>query len=193
MRSKFSILIALTVTLILAACQPYQYIGTRLEPAKPVSDLTFKTADGSAFKLSGEKDRTLILFFGYTNCPDICPLTMAQLKLAIEKLGSKANNIDVALVTVDPARDTPERIQQYASQFNPTFLGLRAESDNALKDIASELGIYYEPDKSTDTQENYLVMHTSSVMVFQNQALVLVFPPDTKGEDIAKDLAELIK
>jgi protein SCO1/2 len=190
LRGLLAVLIAVAV--ILTACQPYQYIGTQIDPAKPLSDLTFSKADGGTFKLSDTPDRTLLLFFGYTNCPDICPLTMAQLKLAMEKLGDKAAKVDVALVTVDPERDTPDRLTEYVTRFNPGFIGLIPQSQDALKDIAAELGIYYEIDTTT-SDENYMVMHTSSILVIHNQSLVLVIPPDSKADDIASDLAHLVK
>src|SRR5258705_13619320 len=89
---------------LLAACQPYQFRGTVLNEPKPIGDFRLDRADGGKFQLSADPAMTYILFFGYTNCPDVCPLTLAQLKLAVETMGDKAKSVQGVFVTVDPER-----------------------------------------------------------------------------------------
>ncbi|MBS3968333.1 MAG: SCO family protein [Truepera sp.] len=96
--------------------------GTLLETPRPLGELTF-AAGGERVTLAQWQDRLVVVFFGFTHCPDICPLTMARLAHIYRNLGEPAE-VQVVMITVDPARDTPEVVQRYAAQFHPSFVGL---------------------------------------------------------------------
>lgn len=177
---------------MLAACQPYQYKGTILSNPKPLTDFTLSSADGSEFRLSTFDKPLLVLYFGYTHCPDVCPATMAQLRLAAQQLGDKARSVQVAFVTVDPQRDTPERLKEFLGNFDPSFIGLYTTDAAALRAITQQFGLYYEDQGGGSQDPDYLVAHTSSILVIKDSKLIAVFPGETSGADIAADLEHLL-
>src|SRR5687767_3477148 len=94
--------------------KPDTFRGTTYAEPYPVApDIQLVRAGGTEFRLSENRGKVVALFFGYTSCPDICPTTMAELKQALERVGANANQVQVLFVTVDPQRDTPERMQEY--------------------------------------------------------------------------------
>lgn len=175
------------------ACQPHQFKATVLQPPKTVDDFSIPASDGSTFTLSGHKDRFVILYFGYTNCPDICPATLAQLQQMTQKLGPDASKVDVAFVTVDPERDTLDVLKAYLAHFNPAFVGLRPADDAQTTALTKQFGIYYELGTPEAMNMQYQVDHTPSVMVLNQMGLRAVFGSDTSGADMAPDLQELMK
>jgi protein SCO1/2 len=100
---------------------------TYAEPYPVAAEFELTRADGNRFRLSDERGKVVMLFFGYTSCPDVCPTTMAELKQALEKVGEKADQVQVIYVTVDPERDTPERVQEYVNHFQNIGLSGRIE------------------------------------------------------------------
>jgi protein SCO1/2 len=180
------------ILMLLAACQPHQYTATLIDPPLPVTDFTLNTADGVEFRLSEHQDKLLVAFFGYTHCPDVCPLTMLQLQKAVAALGSQADRLEVAMITVDPERDTPEVLGAFVKGFHESFIGLRTDDPEVLKAIAVGLGIAYEQigEAGSDAQK---VAHTSSILVIDRMGLIALFPPDTHGEAMAADLKELLR
>jgi protein SCO1/2 len=132
-----------------------------------------------------------MLFFGFTHCPDVCPLTMANLKQAVTQLGSNAARVQVVFITVDPARDTPQQAQQYASQYDPSFVGLSGSAAQ-LEPVWNDYGIYRELGPK-DASGNYEITHTARVTVIDPQGkLRLSFTPDTSWQDILHDLQLLL-
>ena len=133
-----------------------------------------------------------MLFFGYTTCPDVCPTTMAELKQALEELGDQADQVQVLFVTVDPQRDTPERVQEYVDHFNPGFIGLSG-SETELAKVWNDYGIFRETVDGTSAA-GYLVNHTARVTLIDQQGNLRVsFPFDTPVEDIVHDLKLLLQ
>ena len=130
MKRPFGIVAAALLALFVAACGPGN-------PRFQASDVT-GVAFGRDFKLTDHngKPRTLadfrgkvvVMFFGYTQCPDVCPTTLSDLAAALQKLGGDANRVQVLFVTIDPERDTPELLSHYVPAFNPTFLGLSGDA-----------------------------------------------------------------
>src|SRR5688572_11005008 len=124
-RTGWLIVVGCVITcIVLAGCQPHAFTGTTLEPPKTISDFTMQTDEGSEFRLSDLKDRALLVYFGYTHCPDFCPTTLYKVRQAMEKLGDDTLHFQVAMITVDPERDTPEVLNQYMKAFDPTYIGL---------------------------------------------------------------------
>ncbi len=112
--------------ILLSACgTPYQYTGSVIEPPKPLTDWTIPDQHGQPFSLGDQRGKVMLLYFGYTNCPDFCPTMMGDWKQMREQLGSDAENVRFAMVSIDPERDTEQVLAQYLQRFDPTFIGLR--------------------------------------------------------------------
>ena len=165
--------------------------GCNKEPAFENLDLTGNTQFGSDFALpdTGGKTRTLadykgkavVLFFGYTHCPDVCPTTMAELSQALQQLGpDQAKRVQVLFVTVDPQRDTAALLGQYVSAFNPTFVGLRPTDDAQLVKVTKDFRVYYAkvPGKTPDS---YTMDHTAASYVFDPEGKLRLFVRDGQG------------
>jgi protein SCO1/2 len=129
--------------------------------------------------LADFKGKAVVLFFGYTHCPDVCPTTMAELSQALQQLGTNAARVQVLFVTIDPARDTPNVLSQYVSAFNPTFVGLRPD-DAELAKVAKDFRVYYAkvPGKSPDS---YTMDHTAASYVFDPSGKLRLFARDGQG------------
>jgi protein SCO1/2 len=145
--------------------------------------------DGAPATAKDYRGRVAILYFGYTNCPDICPTTLANLADMLQKLGPDADKVRVLFVTVDPGRDTLPVLKKYVAAFAPQIDGLRG-SDNALADLARRYRIAY----SVKTQPKYEVMHSSAVFFFDatgRARLVTLTTDDTAG--LAQDVKRLLE
>ncbi|MFO3797556.1 MAG: SCO family protein, partial [Anaerolineales bacterium] len=167
--------------------------GTVYEPPLPAADFSLIQADGKPFRLSEQRGKIVLLFFGYTSCPDVCPTTLAELSQAMKKLDEQERaRVVVAFISVDPGRDTPERIQEYAQRFFPSFIGLSG-TEAELQPIWSAYGVYREV-QSTNSAAGYLIAHSARVYLIDPQGnLYLTFPFGTRGEDITHDLKILLR
>ncbi|MEW5829057.1 MAG: SCO family protein [Chloroflexota bacterium] len=171
---------------------PYTFHGTVIDPPLPVTDFTLQTANGESFRLSDAKGKIVLLFFGYTNCPDVCPTTLATFKQVYDRLGEDAQEVRFVMITADPDRDTPDKVAAYAARFNPEFIGLSGRLED-LESIWSELGVFVEK-QDTGSAAGYLVSHTASVHVLdRNGNLRMTFPYGTTAIDMADDLTQLLK
>lgn len=176
----------------LAACshkQPWalQDISGLLPP------LTYNLTneDGEAVNASRYHDKVVLLYFGYTHCPDVCPATLGTLALALHDLGAEADKVRVLFVTVDPARDTRSVLKQYVNAFGPQFVGLRGDDDE-LESLSRRYRVAYTREKP-DVQGDYTVTHSSAIFIFDDDgdARLLVRSTD-KANIIAQDLRRLI-
>ena len=136
---------------------------------------------GKTRTLEDYKGKVVVMFFGYTHCPDVCPTTMAELSQALQQLGAEdAKRVQVLFVTLDPARDTPTLLGQYVPAFNPTFVGLRPANQAQLDKIAKDFRVYYAkvPGKTAD---DYTMDHTAASYVFDPQGRLRLFARDGQG------------
>ena len=164
--------------------------GTLLDPPKEVGDFTLTDQDGQPFRLSDLRGKVALLFFGYTNCPDVCPTTLAELKRVKALLGDEAEQVAFVFVSVDGSRDTPERLSAYVRAFDPQFIGLTGD-DAALRPISRDFGVFYQR-VNYESDVNYLVDHTASTFVVDQQGrLRLVFPYGTDPAAIVTRLRAL--
>jgi protein SCO1 len=186
-----SLLIVLVgIALAILFAKPPSFLGTTYEPI-PAPAIDMPLADGSNFRLSEHKGQVVLLFFGYTYCPDVCPITLANLKQVVSELGADANRVQVLFVTMDPDRDTPERIQEYASRFDPSFIGISGPIEELGK-VWGEYGAYRELG-SKDANGNYAVTHSSRLTVIDTHGdLRLSFPYETRWQDILHDVKLLL-
>lgn len=190
-------LIALVVIGTVAAgvilfSKPDTFRGTTYaEPYPVASEINLTRADGTEFQLRQAHGKVVALFFGYTSCPDICPTTLAELNQALGDLGDRSSQVEVLFVTVDPARDTPTRVQEYVNHFNPNFVGLSGAEPDLAK-VWNDYGVFRQIVDGTSAA-GYLVDHTARVTLIDQQGNLRVsFPFDTPVEDVVHDLNLLL-
>lgn len=173
--------------------RPATFRGTTYGEPYPVApEIELRRAEGISFRLSEARGKVVALFFGYTSCPDICPTTLAELNQALEKLGSKADRVQVLFVTVDPQRDTPEHVQEYVNHFNTNFIGLSG-SEAELANVWNEYGVFRQVVEGTSAA-GYLVDHTARVTLIDQQGNLRVsFGFDTPVDDVVHDLDLLLR
>lgn len=184
--------LALTIVVALAFNKPYTFRGTVITPPLSLTDFTLQAGGGESFRLNNAQGKFVLLFFGYTSCPDVCPITLGTFKQVYDRLGDDAQKVKFVMITADPDRDTPEKVAAYVERFNPEFIGLSGTVSD-LESIWDELGVFVEK-QDTGSAAGYLVSHTSSVYVLdKNGDLLMMFPYGTSDIDIASDLTHLIK
>lgn len=167
--------------------------GFPLTEPVPIPDFRLTTSTGDPFSLYDLRGKVVLLYFGYTFCPDVCPTTLADLTKARNSIKEKyRDDIQVVMVTVDPARDTPEVITEYLSYFDDSFIGL-VGSENEIAVAASPIGIFYER-RDVEGASGYLMDHTASVAVLDKRGrLRTLFPFNSEVVDIAHDLTILAR
>ncbi|MBI5934755.1 MAG: SCO family protein [Chloroflexi bacterium] len=190
-----SLLLVLLVTLaVFWLGQPASFRGTSYgEPYPPAAPFELTRADGQPFRLADQRGKIVLLFFGYTACPDVCPTTMAEMKQVVDALGDKAVSVQVVFISVDPDRDTPELMQKYADHFNKNFIGLSGSMDE-LQKIWDAYGIFRAVNQTEASAMGYIVDHTARVtLVDADGNLRLSYGFQTPVEDIVHDIKILLK
>ncbi len=171
---------------------PYAFHGVILQAPELAPNFSLTDYTGSPTSLKRFDGKLIILYFGYTNCPDVCPASLGVLSQALKLLGKKADKVQVLFITVDPARDTAERLVTYLTHFNPNFIGLTG-SPEEIAQVASLYGVYFEAQPS-ESKGIYWMDHTASTMVIDQEGrLKLVWPFGVTAEDVASDLRMLLK
>ena len=167
--------------------------GTLYDPALPAPEIELTQGNGSSFRLSEKRGNVVLLFFGYTSCPDVCPTTLSEMKRVMADLGADAERVQVVFVTVDPERDTPQKLQEYVSIFNPTFIGLSGSMEE-LEKVWSDYGVYREEEELPNSATGYLVNHTARVYLIDRDGnLRLSYSYGTPTDDFVHDLKILFK
>ncbi|MCE9647904.1 MAG: SCO family protein [Chloroflexi bacterium] len=186
-------LVALAALLALVFSGSGSFRGTAYGEPYPVAPpIELVRSNGERFRLSDQKGKINLLFFGYTSCPDVCPTTLAELNQVLTSLGNKTDLVQVLFVSVDPERDTPEKIQQYVNHFNSKFVGLSGSMD-VLQGIWNDYGIYRE-EVQGDSAAGYTVNHTARVyLIDMDGNLRLSYGFETPVEDIVNDVRLLLK
>jgi protein SCO1/2 len=189
---RFSVFL---LALALAACglDKPQFNSTDITGADYGKSLQLPDFTGKVRTLADFKGDVVVVFFGYTQCPDVCPTTLAEMKDVKARLGDQGKRLQVLFVTVDPERDTPELLANYVTAFDPTFLGLRGDLDTTAK-VAKDFKVFYQkvPGKTPDT---YSVDHTAGSYIFDPQGRLRLFvrhgqPADKIAADIKTLLAQ---
>src|ERR1700761_7660367 len=178
---------ALLLALMLAACGRSPFHMTDISGAKPRVDFhMIRASEGAPVTGENYRGHVTLLYFGYTNCPDVCPATLANLAGMLGKLQNK--DIRILFVTVDPHRDSLELLNQYARAFSPQIDGLRG-TDNQLADLARRYRVAY----SVDPKPPYTVMHSNAVFVFDRDGRARLVTTDTSDPAaMAEDVQKLI-
>ena len=183
------------LALALSACSP--------KPSFKNIDITGGKAFGTSFSLvdpDGKvrtledfKGKVVVMFFGFTQCPDVCPTTLTEMQQAITLLGPQGDKVQVLFVTVDPERDTAEVLKQYVPAFDKSFLGLRPADEAALEKVTKDYKIYYKKVPGT-TPGSYTMDHTAGSYVFDREGNLRLYVKHNQGpETLAQDLKELLK
>lgn len=177
---------------VLAACSPEapKFRSTDISGADFGKSLALTGHDGKPRTLEDFRGKAVVLFFGFTHCPDICPTTLADTAAVLKKLGPDAARVQVLFVTLDPERDTPEILAKYVPAFDSGFLGLYGDAP-ATQRAAKEFKIFYEKRKTGDT---YSVDHSGQSYVIDPQGRLRLFVRhDRIALDLADDLRVLLK
>jgi len=177
-------LILLSLLALLSAC------SKPTSPAFHSTDITgsaigggFTLIDqhGKSRSLADFKGRVVAVFFGFAHCPDICPTTLSKLNLAVKKLGDEETKTQVIFITVDPERDTPTVVAQYASSFNSGFIGLSGDKPTIEK-IATQFKVAHK--KRDSATRNYGVDHSAGIYVFDTNGKLRLYANSEKNADM---------
>ncbi|MBL6853631.1 MAG: SCO family protein [Alphaproteobacteria bacterium] len=182
--------VAVLVAVLLAACSKQSgWHATDITGAMPPLVFTMtRASDGEIVSEADYRGKIVVLYFGYTHCPDICPTTLANLAEALGKLGAKADGVRVLFVTVDPNRDTPDLMKGYVNSFAPQVNGLRG-TDDQLAALARRYRVAY----TVTPGPNYEVMHSNAVFFFGRDGRAHLVSTDTKDIGaLTEDLNHLL-
>ncbi|WP_028220003.1 SCO family protein [Paraburkholderia oxyphila] len=175
---------ALGGTLMLAGCGPQPPSFSNLDITGNTQfgkDFSLPDTSGKMRSLADFKGKVVVLFFGYTHCPDVCPTTMAELSQALQQLGpDAAKRVQVLFVSVDPERDSAQILSQYVSAFNPTFIALRPADEAQLKQVTKDFRVYYAKVPG-NTPGSYTMDHTAASYVFDTTGKLRLFARDGQG------------
>ncbi len=193
----FVILICLTGSLLLFLHFSYQkshdesFVGTDISSIHMNTAFKLRDFNGATKSLDDFKGKVVVLFFGFTHCPDICPTTMIDLKKTMILLKGKASEVQVIFITLDPSRDTPEVLKKFIPTFNGSFIGLTGSEDDINK-VTSQFKIFYQ--KVNDgSKAGYTIDHSAGLYVIDKSGSIKLHIRNSQTpEDMASDLARLI-
>ena len=175
-------LLALTAFVYLTSKPDFR--GAVITPHRSLPDIDITDHNVKPFRSSEQRGKVVLLYFGYVNCPDECPLTMAHLKLALERLGDRASDVQVVMVSTDPVRDTPQALKDFMGHFSPSFLGLTG-TPAELQKVWKDYGVTVEAGGETHSTYLYVIDPAGNVRE--------TFLPDTEPNDIAGDVSLLLR
>jgi len=187
-------LLLLVLLLMLGACQQGRpgFRATDITGADFGRDFALTDHIGKPRSLADFRGRVVVMFFGYTHCPDVCPITLAELAAVVKKLGPDGDRVQVLLVTVDPERDTPQVLSQYVTAFNPRFLALRGTAEETAR-VAKEFKIIYQKIAGV-RPDSYTMDHSAGTYIFDTQGRLRLYVSYGQGPEIfAPDIALLLK
>lgn len=194
MRSRISLLLFLAV--VLAACgrspSAPSFRATDVTGADFGKELQLTDFNGQRRQLSDFRGKAVVVFFGYTHCPDVCPTTLSTLAAAIKRLGPDGDKVQVLFVTADPERDTAEVLKQYVTAFSPSFLGLRGTADETAA-VAKEFKVIVQKNAGADPN-NYTVDHSSGTYIYDPAGKLRLYVGYGQDADVfAHDIGLLLK
>jgi protein SCO1/2 len=181
-------------TLALSGCGPQtpKFDSSDVTGAGFGRDFALTDSTGKEHTLADFRGKAVVLFFGYTQCPDVCPTTLSTLAEAMKQLGPDAARVQVLFVTVDPERDTAELMSSYVAAFGPSFVGLRGDAD-AVARTAKEFKILYQK-RPGKTPDSYTVDHSAGTFVFDPKGRLRLYVGNGQGAEVfAHDIRELLR
>ncbi|MFZ6744900.1 SCO family protein [Undibacterium sp. JH2W] len=187
-------LVSMLMALALLACTeaPEKFNNTDLTGLDYARDFALTDHNGKARTLADFKGKAVVIFFGYTQCPDVCPTTMAEMAGVMKLLGPDADKVQVLFVTLDPERDTQALLASYVPNFDQRFLGLYGDAAATAK-VAKEFKVFYQKVEGK-TPGSYTMDHTAGSYVYDPQGRIRLFLRHGQGpEPVAHDLKILLK
>jgi protein SCO1 len=193
LKQQLFFIIGLVLALSLAGCsQQHEFAGTQLDPPRPATNFMGTNWDGSPFHLRELQGQVVLLFFGYTSCPDVCPTTLAEMRSIKQQLGEHGEKLAVVLVTIDPERDTVERLAQYVPAFDSTFYGVILD-EATLSNVKEAYGIYAEKVEDTAQPASYVMDHSGYTLLIDPDGNWRgVYAYDTTAEAIVADIRYIL-
>src|SRR5271167_4463672 len=186
------LLILLSVSFASALVMGERPVGAATSAVTIGGRFTLSTPDGTTVTDQTYRGKWLLVYFGYTFCPNSCPTTLLAIAVALKKLGPDAAKVQPLFITVDPERDTPELMKQYAESFDPRIIALTG-TPQQIAAAAQEYGAYYVRHKIGAGPENYVVDHSTYLYVMDPRGkFVRAFDTNTSGDRIADALRELL-
>ena len=186
---------AILLGIFLTGCQlgQYEYKGGVIDPPIELPDFELMATDGQPFHLSDVAGDVALVYFGYTYCPDVCPLTMWEVKKALAQLDTGQERVHVIFISVDPERDTPEKLANYLNAFGPEFIGL-TDDFAKTQEMMKPYGAFAEKEEVEDSALGYLVNHTARLYLINPQRQILQqYPFGFTAEDLSSDLNHLLQ
>jgi protein SCO1/2 len=172
--------------------QEYEFNGVLYQDPEPAPEINLAGTKGE-FSLADQRGKVVLVFFGYTSCPDICPSTLSDLKRLVSTFDDDSSRIQVVFVTVDPKRDSPEKLKEYLPLFNQDFIGLTGDVEE-LSSVWNAYGVIREIDDSSNSVAGYLVNHTSRLYLIDPEGrLLLTYGFGTEPDAIAQDIAHILE
>ena len=186
-------LLLLCAALTLGGCgEKPVFQNTDLTGLDYARDFALTDHNGKPRTLADFKGRAVLIFFGYTQCPDVCPTTMAEMAAVMQQLGKQADDLQVLFITLDPERDTAQLLSKYVPAFDRRFLGLYGDAAATAK-VAKEFKVFYQKVPGKDP-ENYTIDHTAGSYVFDRQGRIRLFVRHGQGPaPIVHDIQMLLK
>lgn len=188
------LLIVLSLLLTsLAGCgpRPADFKGTDVTGVDWGRDFHLTDTAGKPRSLADFRGKVVVVFFGYTHCPDVCPTTLSDMASVMKRLGKDAQRVQVLFITLDPARDTPALLAQYVPSFNPSFLGLYG-GEAKTKETAQEFKVFYQK-QETGSKVGYTLDHSANTYVFDPAGrLRLLFGFGAGVDPMVHDIKELL-
>jgi len=198
MRSKTILFIGIVLGVILVVLVgslfitlPYRVQGSLIDPPIKAGEINLTRQDGTDYRLSDQRGKTVVIFFGYTHCPDVCPATLSEFQKIKKGLRDKAKDVQFVFITVDPERDTPEQLASYLAFFDPDFIGLTSDRA-ALESVWKAYGVYQQK-QDAGSATGYLVDHSTRTYVVDPKGnLILTYPYGFETDKIIDDLSYLV-
>ena len=176
------VMVAITTAGMFTMTRP-SFRSQAVTPPVTAAEISMLDDKGAEFRMSNLRGKVVLLYFGFVNCPDECPLTMAHFKQVLEMLGPTSQDVQVVLVSTDPVRDTPQAMAGYLRAFNPTFIGIPGTLDQLTK-VWNEYGVEVLDGGETHSSYTYVIDRSGKQR--------LNFSPDTTPADMVHDLKILL-
>lgn len=165
--------------------------GMPIDPPRELKDFTLTSHRNTPIRLSDLRGQVALIYFGYTHCPDFCPITMGDFKQVKNALGADADRVAFVLISIDGARDTPEVLDAYLKNFDETFIGMTG-SEGEIARIGADYELYAEKHAGSSAEEYVLDHQSSMFMIDQEGRLTMVYMHGTEPEVIVEDLRRLL-
>jgi len=191
-RTRRFVVVCLLFALMLSSCGTYQFKNTPLTPPDPAYDFGLTDQHNQPFQLSSQRGKVVMIFFGYTNCPDVCPATLSDMQILRNRLGTQQDNVTMLFITVDPERDTVTRLKQFVDRFDSHIVALTGDKSN-LAQVYTAYGAGAQRRELPDSALKYAMDHTSTLTVIDKQGqrrLLIGFGSDLT--DTQNDILALI-